>query len=75
MGEPTLMKKLVNETVDVIEDVATAIIGVLLLTFTMGAWYGSVYANQPQLWWPLWILVLVIVLKLMKDLLERKKKK
>ena len=74
MSEPTLMKKLVNETVDMVEDVATALIGMILLTFTVGAWYGSMYANQPQLWWPLWAFVILVVLKLAKDMLMRVKK-
>lgn len=75
MSNPTLMKKLINEVMDMIEDVATAVLGILLLVFALGAWYGAVYKGQPQLLWPAYLFVAVLVLKLLKDLLERGMKK
>ena len=67
----TLMKKIINELVETVEDIATAVIGTVLLVFTVGAWYGSIFANQPQLWYPLYMFIVLLVLKLIKDLMVR----
>ncbi len=75
MHEPTLMKKLVNEILDTIEDVVTAIIAILLFVFAAGAWYGATYAGQQAFWYPAYLFVAVLFLKLFKDIIEKSMKR
>ena len=71
----TLAKDLLNDLVETVEDVATAVLGFVLAVFVLGAWYGSIFSGKQALWYPLYLFVLVLVLKLLKDLLTRGGKK
>ena len=75
MAEHTIIKKLFDEMVDTIEDLATLLITVAMALFAVGAWYGAVYAKSPLLWYPAYLVVGILVLKLLKDLMVRATKK
>ena len=62
-----LVKSIVNDIMDSIEDIATTVIGIMLAIFTVGAWYGSTYSGQPQLWYPLYVFIILLILKIVKD--------
>ncbi len=68
MAEHTILKKLFDELMDTVEDLATVLLSLLIAVFAAGAYYGSVYANSPALWYPAWLFLAVLVLKLLKDL-------
>ena len=70
MGE-SLIKNILDEILDTIEDVATAVFGFVLLVFAAGALYGAKFANTPQLWYPLYIFLALLALKLVKDLFKK----
>ena len=75
MAEHTVIKKLFDEMVNTIEDLATLLITVAIALFAAGAWYGAVYANSPLLWYPAYLVVGILVLKLVKDLMIKAVKK
>ena len=75
MAEHTIIKKLFDEMVDTIEDLATLLLTIGIAVFAAGAYYGSIYAHSPALWYPGYLVVAILVLKLLKDLLVRATKK
>ncbi|MFC2175044.1 hypothetical protein ACFLQ2_04235 [archaeon] len=66
-----LVKSIVNDIMDSIEDIAATVIGIVLAVFVIGAWYGSIYAGTPKLWYPLYVFIVLLVLKLVKDVMVR----
>jgi len=75
MAEHTIIKKLFDELVDTIEDLATMLIAVAIVVFAVGAYYGSIYAHSAALWYPAYLVVGILMLKLVKDLLVKATKK
>jgi len=75
MAEHTIIKRLFDEMVDTIEDLATLLITIAVAVFAVGAYYGSIYAHSAALWYPTYLVVGILVLKLLKDLAMRATKK
>lgn len=72
-----LLKDIISDALDAIEDVASAVVGVMLAIFIAGTFYGYFFKDTEYFLYPIYIFVALLVLKLVKDIIMSlgKKKK
>ncbi|MBN3037367.1 MAG: hypothetical protein JW834_02885 [Candidatus Diapherotrites archaeon] len=69
-----IVKKIVDDIYDTIEDFFTAVVGVLLITFIVGQFYGAYYAKSSMFWYPIYAFGLLLVYKLISDFVESRRR-
>jgi hypothetical protein len=74
MGE-SLFKKLVKEVVATVQDLFVTALVLVILVFMAGQFYGVAYSRVEAFWYPAWVLAVVLVYKLLKDMFHKEKKK
>ncbi|MCD6522377.1 MAG: hypothetical protein J7K68_01390 [Candidatus Diapherotrites archaeon] len=71
-----MLKELINSMVDAVEDLATAIIAVVLVIFVAGEFYANMFpATTQEFWYPSALFVVVLILKLIKDIFQKVRRK
>lgn len=71
----SVLKKFVSEVMEIIEDFAAALLGLVLFIFLAGQFFGKTYANSAIFWYPTYVLVGLLVIKLIKDILIKATRK
>ena len=69
-----VMKTMINDLVDAIEDFFTAIVGTALVIFMLGQYY-ALTASGDAMWYPIYAFIAVLVIKLIKDSVDRMQRK
>jgi len=76
MGE-SLFRKTMADIVQTVEDLFITFLGFVLVVFMAGEIYGAAYRESIRMltgtfWYPLWLFVIILVIKLLKDVLTKK---
>jgi hypothetical protein len=69
-----MMKEIINDLSDTVEDLFLTIIGTALVVFMAGMWYGA-NLQPPVLYYPLYLFLALLAYKLAKDIVNRTRKK
>jgi hypothetical protein len=70
-----MVKSIIEDLVETVEDMLTAVLGVVVVIFMAGTYYGSAFSNGPELHYPLYVFIALLVFKLAKDVVTSKGKK
>jgi len=68
-------KKVITDIFETIEDVSRFVIGVIVVSFIAGAYYGVAYEGTPAFWYPVILLFLVLLWKVLDEISDKTKKK
>jgi hypothetical protein len=69
-----VLKQVVADVVDTVEDFAALLLGIVLVIFVAGELYAK-YVDPRYFWYPAMAFIVLLVLKLIKDLIVRSKPK
>jgi len=62
-----IVKTVFNDIFSSIEDVASFIILYTLTIFTLGIFWGARFSGKEQMWWPIYLLFIGLLIKVVKD--------
>lgn len=66
------VSNLLNDTIQGTTSVTLLVAGSFALAFVAGMFYGEAFKGQNTFWWPVYILVFILVLKIIHDLTGKK---
>ncbi len=69
-----MMKEVINDLADTVEDLFLTVLGLALIVFMVGMWYGA-NIEAPVLYYPLYLFLALLAYKLAKDIVNRARKK
>ncbi len=65
-----IVGQIVQDIFEAIEDLVFFLIGYTIVIFIFGSMFGRMYGNSEIFWWPIYLLAVVLVIKVVKDLRE-----
>lgn len=70
MGE-SLFRKIIDDICATIEDLFITFLSFALVVFMIGQFYGVAYSGQEEFWYPVWAFIIILVVKIVKDLVSK----
>lgn len=64
-----------NDLLEKIEDITVFFVAYTLAVFVAGQFFGAAYAKSNVFWYPLYLLIIVLVIKALMDFSRGRKKK
>ncbi|RLG21424.1 hypothetical protein DRN74_02580 [Candidatus Micrarchaeota archaeon] len=66
--------KAINDFITGLQHTIMFFITLFLFIFVVGEWYGVTYRHMPMFWWPVYLLIIALVVYIILDLQKEAKK-